>query len=331
MAWDVRLVHNRIEIGERFALSFQRTLRIPDDGQSYPLPPTLGTFPLRWVSDFASRLPGEWSMPGQPPALFIPMYQREALWLAFEAASWKPNAVKIGVGKINALTGQPWDETLHAEPQDYLVCPHQPWLDGINSAQGVIRQFVAMPLGAGYTVEGQLTGQEQVGGLQVLVFDPLPGLFPDQPPAPKPFDFLPGGPDSSPLRLASQEQPASGMGLGAGGQITQKIYPDPYGLPAWDQSQAGRVSVFILNSQQFQAVTGEPPPPTPVNAKTYTEAGFPWFALYDEQKGDLPASQTLAGLQSVQAIDKAAGVSSGEAESSISIEDSQVKGIDLSE
>jgi len=194
----------------------------------------------------------------------------------------------------------------------------------------VIRQFIAMPLGAGYTVEGQLTGQEQVGGLQVLVFDPLPGLFPDQPPAPKPFDFLRGGPDSSPLHLASQ-QPASGMGLGAGGQITQKIYPDPYGLPTWDQSHSGRVSVFILNSQQFQAVTGEPPPPTPVNAKTYTEAGFPWFALYDEQKGDLPASHTLAGLQSVQAIDKAAGVSSGEAESAISIDDSQVKGIDLSE
>jgi len=39
----------------------------------------------------------------------------------------------------------------------------------------------------------------------------------------------------------------------------------------------------------------------------------------------------LAGLQSVQAIDKAAGVSSGEAESAISIDDSQVKGIDLSE
>jgi hypothetical protein len=317
MAWNIRLVQNRIEIGERFAISFQRTLRIPDDGKAYPLPPTLGVFPLRWVSDFAARLPEEWSRSGEPPALFIPMYQREALWLAFEAANWKPNAVKVGLGKVNALTGMPWNEALHANPQDYLVCPHQPWLDGINSAQGVIRQFIAMPLGAGYTVEGQLSGQERVGGLQVQVYDPRPGLFPDQPPTPKPFEFLPGGPDSSPLRLASQGQVTQAMGLGAGGKITQKIYSDPYGLQTWDQSQTGRVSVFILNSQQYQAVTGEP--------------GLPWFALYDEHKGDLPASKTLSGIQSVQAIDKAAGASSGEDDESVSLDGSQVKGIDLGE
>jgi hypothetical protein len=331
MTWNIRLVNNRIEIGERFALSFQRTLRIPDDGKAYPLPPTLGTFPLRWVSDFAASLPEQWSKPGEPPALFIPMYQREALWLAFEAASWKPNAVKIGIGQINALTGQPWDEELHPDPQDYLVCPHQPWLDGINSGQGVIRQFVAMPLGAGYTVEGQLTGQERVGGLQVLVYEPRPGLFPDQPPPPQPFDLLPASPDSSPLGLASQVQAAPEMGLGAGGQIVQKIYPDPYGLQTWEVSQPGRVAVYILNSQQYQAVTGSPPPPTPVSAKTYTEAGFPWFALYDEQKGDLPAASALSGVQSVHAIDESTGAVAGEDESSISVDDSQVKGIDLGE
>jgi hypothetical protein len=324
MNWTVRLVQNRVVIGERFALSFQRTLRIPDDGKAYPLPPTLGVFPLRWVSDFAARLPEEWSRPGEPPALFIPMYQREALWLAFEAAAWKPNAVKIGLGKINALTGKTWDESLHANPQDYLVCPNQPWLDGINSGEGVIRQFVAMPLGAGYTVEGQLTGQERVGGLQVLVYNPRPGLFPDQPPPPPPSDFLPGGPLSSPLYLASQS-----MGLGAGGQITQKIYPDPYGLQTWDQAQAGRVSVYILNSQQYQAVTGQPPPATPVSAKTYTEAGFPWFSLYDEQQGSLPAASPLSGVQSVHAIDESTGVSSDEDESSLSVDDSQIKGLDL--
>ncbi len=329
MTWNIRLVQNRIEIGERFALSFQRTLRIPDDGKAYPLPPTLGTFPLRWVSDFAARLPEQWSQPGEPPALFIPMYQREALWLAFEAASWKPNAVKIGIGRVNALTGHSWDEGLHANPQDYLVCPQQPWLDGINSGEGVIRQFVAMPLGAGYTVEGQLTGAERVGGLQVLVYDPRPGLFPDQPPPPKPFDSLPGGPDSSPLGLASQAPDSLGMGLGAGGQITQKIYPDPFGLQTWDASQAGRVAVYILNSQQYQAVTGDLPPPTPVSARTYTEAGFPWFALYDERRGDLPAASALSGVQSVQTIDESTGVPPGEDESSTSVDDSQVKGIDL--
>jgi hypothetical protein len=69
--------------------------------------------------------------------VFIPMYQREALWLAFEAAPWKPNAAKIGVGRINALSGEPWDEQLHDDPQDYIVCPDQPWLDGTNVGDGV--------------------------------------------------------------------------------------------------------------------------------------------------------------------------------------------------
>jgi hypothetical protein len=61
MEWNVRLIQKRIEIGERFALSFQRTLRIPYDGKADPLPPTLGNFPLRWVADFSTRLPESWS------------------------------------------------------------------------------------------------------------------------------------------------------------------------------------------------------------------------------------------------------------------------------
>lgn len=42
-----------------------------------------------------------------------------------------------------------------------------------------------MPLGQGYTVEAQWTGAEEFRGIQVLVFEPVPGKFPDQEP-PKP-------------------------------------------------------------------------------------------------------------------------------------------------
>ena len=41
----------------RCAIEFQRTLRIPDDGRDYPLPPGLGSFPLRHLDDHAARLP----------------------------------------------------------------------------------------------------------------------------------------------------------------------------------------------------------------------------------------------------------------------------------
>ena len=144
---DVRAETDHICIGKHFAVSFQRTLRIPDDGNTYPLPPGLGEFPICRVEEFEDRVPDSWKLHG---GVFIPMYQREALWLSFRGAHWRPNAVKVAIGKINAVTGKPWDQTLHAAPQDYLVCPDQPWLDGINAGEGYIRQFVALPLGMGY-------------------------------------------------------------------------------------------------------------------------------------------------------------------------------------
>jgi hypothetical protein len=38
---------NAVHIGQHFSVSFQRTLRIPDDGAKYPLPPGLGCLPVR--------------------------------------------------------------------------------------------------------------------------------------------------------------------------------------------------------------------------------------------------------------------------------------------
>ena len=42
----------------KLRMEFQRTLRIPDDDKTYPLPPGLGRFPLRHVDDHATRIPG---------------------------------------------------------------------------------------------------------------------------------------------------------------------------------------------------------------------------------------------------------------------------------
>ena len=68
-------------------------------------------------------------------------------------------AVKVAAGKVNAVTGEPWSDGLTERPQDYLVVPDQPWLDGFCVEKGLVRQFVATPLGEGYTAEEQLTGR----------------------------------------------------------------------------------------------------------------------------------------------------------------------------
>jgi hypothetical protein len=295
----VRVQDDRVSIGDRFAATFQRTLRIPDDGRAYPLPPGLGRFPLARVGEYAERLPADWG----PDDLFLPMYQREALWLGFDGATWKPNAVKVGIGGVNAVSGGPWDEELHAEPQDYLVTPDQPWLDGINVGDGRIRQFVAMPLGAGYTVEAQLTGAETVGGVQLLVFEPMPGRFPDRPPP---------MPDAPPMMMAAPmggpDMGGPEMGLGAGGTLRQKIYPDEYGLDTWDPEQRGGVVIHILNSAWYRELLGIEPPPSPVDAATYAQYGLPWFDLYDESRATLAGADRLRGVRSVDEQDAERGL-----------------------
>jgi hypothetical protein len=59
-------------------------------------------------------------------------------------------------GGINAVSGLPDADESLGEPQNYLVCPDQPWLDGCNIGDGVIRQFVAMPLGQGYSMHAPI-------------------------------------------------------------------------------------------------------------------------------------------------------------------------------
>jgi hypothetical protein len=256
---------DRIHAGERFAVAFQRTLRVPEDGRVYPLPPGLGRLPIHPVDE---------------RTFVIPLHQREALWIAFLAAAWKPNAVQVAVGGVNAVSGGPWEERLASDPQNYVVCPDQPWLDGVNAGGGHIRQFVAVAFGTGRSVEAQLRGRDAVGGIQLRVYEPKPGRFPDRPP----------------------DAPASGrktrglMGLGAGGKIAQRIHPDPYGIEVWDPASAVSVLVHLLTSDDFRALTGRPAPPSPISAETYAKHGLPWFEYYDEAAGDVPPVPELAGL-----------------------------------
>ncbi len=310
---NVTIDQETIRIGERFTVTFQRTLRIPDDGRAYPLPPGLGRFPILKVEDYLDRVPVLWREHG---GAFIPMYQREALWLGFHAAPWKPNAVKIAVGSVNAISGEPDDKALSADPQDYVVCPEQPWLDGIHTGPGLVRQFVAMPLGEGYTVEAALTSGESIGGIQITVYEPKSGRFPEEEPV---------KPERGPLRFAMPKAGRNAtMGLGAGGTMQQKIYPDPHGIEVWDQDNCGRVFIHIINSAEYFAITGLAPPPTPIDAKTYTEYGFPWFDLYDETKGDVPSPKRLAQAKTISARDAERG-DTGHNDASFEVPDSQVR------
>lgn len=166
-----RLVFRFPELHESasFQSDFQRTCRIPDEDRHYPLPAGLGRFPLRHVDDFAATLNDSTRQRG---GVMLPMHTSEAMWVNFPARAelQYPFAVKIAAGKVNALTGKAWSPALGDSPQDYLVVPPQPWLDGFVMTEGVVRQFIAERLGEGFTVEEQLTGAAEFGGLQIIAY-----------------------------------------------------------------------------------------------------------------------------------------------------------------
>jgi len=162
-------------------------------------------------------------------------------------------AVKIGTGKINAISGETWCKGLrrqadnartwqnpdYAGDQDYLVIPEQPWLDGYCVERGVIRQFVAQLVGKGYTVEEQLRGTSE-GGIQIV------------------FPLKRERWEAILKKRAAQKgrfsncmdclmDPAE-MSLAAGGRMKQKIYRDPYRAEDWDMSNPSRCWLHLVNT-----------------------------------------------------------------------------------
>jgi len=263
-----------IPLSDACSVTLHRTLRIPDDGGEYPLPPSLGAMEIHRVDE------GEF---------VVPMRRAEALWLSFGAPWWKPHVLKVGIGGIDAISGKTFSsQTLMTDPQDYVVVPNQPWLDGINAGDGFIRQFVAVPLGEGLTVEAQLTGTEEQGGLTLSMFAPRPGRFPEEPPAREMQSM-------GDMVVASPPP----MGLGAGGRMRQETYADEYGLDSWEPQPISTVHVDLVDAMAFEALTGLPAPPPVVDARTYTEFGLPWFDLPEPRREDIRAAERLASVRSI--------------------------------
>ncbi len=291
----------------RLRVEFQRTLRIPDDGRDHSLPPGLGEFPLRHVDDMSGPVPPAWESHG---GVVLPMYQSEAMWLNFHA-EWDderdvryPFAVQIAAGKLNAATGEAWSEGLSADPQDYLVVPQQPWLDGFCVDKGVIRQFVAMPLGSGYSAEEQITGKAEHGGVQIAVRpmkrEVFERRFPQRESVGRYEVF-----DSGEVHACCSSGPD--MGLGAGGRMRQEIYDDPYDIDDWESETRSRCFVHLCNSLVWRALEGNNPPSPPPTAREYDRYGLPWFDWYDDKHAAIDATEVLRKLKSVREIGEEKG------------------------
>ncbi|MDX3782723.1 hypothetical protein [Streptomyces europaeiscabiei] len=345
----VRIDGTALHLPGGVQVRFTRTLRLPETG-THQLPPGLGDFPIRRVEDHPRTAPQEMRARG---GVMLPVYLREAMWLHFGGTT-EPAALQVGVGKVCAVSGKPWSGVLARDPQNYVVLPRQPWLDGINSGKGTVRQFVAVPLGLGATVEGQVTGEEVFGGVQLQSFPlndeqlagwreeerlraererglrllgahdvfggtgtvpmPPPGATPAPPPSSGFMPPPPGGgpmppgapyaaaaPGAAPLRGAPAAPPRApaAMGLGVGGSMRQEVYRDTRPRGSWAGTPAGRIFVHLVTPPEWRRITGEAPPPSPVDRAAYTRAGLPWFDYYDQDGHDLGPADALGAVKPV--------------------------------
>uniref|UniRef100_A0AAU2K284 Integral membrane protein n=1 Tax=Streptomyces sp. NBC_00049 TaxID=2903617 RepID=A0AAU2K284_9ACTN len=325
---SVRVDGNALILGEGVQVRFIRTLRLPESG-THALPPGLGEFPLRRVEDYPDTVPPEWLAKG---GVMLPVYLREAMWLSF-GRTRRPAALQVGVGKVCAVSGERWTGRPARTPQNYVVLPRQPWLDGINSGDGTVRQFVAVPLGLGATVEGQVTGEETTGGVQLQAFPLGPealgewervereraerarqagpraggrprggGGYGGPLAVPAPMAAGPAGSPARRFRRPSGEAvppAAPAMGLGAGGSLRQQVYRDDRPLSDWAEEPAARVFVHLVTPPAWRRITGEAAPPSPADRAAYTKAGLPWFDYYDESAADLAPADALSRVKPV--------------------------------
>ena len=237
--------------GGKLRISFHRTLRVPETRGTHDLPANLGKFPLFNVANYASRMPGDMAQKG---GIFLPLYQREAMYIGFDSTSWglaPQYAIKVFVGGVNAISGKTWDQK--SDKQDYIVVPPQRWLDGIATAPGVVKQFVAMPLGSGYSVEKQVTGKEDTGGMQIEIvpaYNNGAGIASMLAFSGQPMPF-------SAARLIDPMRSPRDNGYEPGARLYMKDYRDPYvwGRPASGHpvySRVDRIFTYDLPSAMDQ-------------------------------------------------------------------------------
>lgn len=299
--------------GMRF--NFQRTCRVPT-GKKNTLPAGLGSFPIYRCSDFKEGIPKDWN----EKSYFMPMYAQEAMWISFrDSYRGQPKALIVAAGSINAISGKQMknkkEYKLDADKQNYLVVPPQPWLDGWKDPEGKVYQFVAAEMGSGETVEGQITGEEKIGGIQLAVFDPKEGqkLVPES--RPREYiqsggylgDYLSFAPKGSRGIMkccfsasAQRTRSVTSMGLGRGGEIIQKIYPDPHGVEVWKKTPTEVNTLYLISSEDFKQVTGCAAPETPVTYEKYQELGYPWFLLHDQHMDDQKGNKIFSKLKPVE-------------------------------
>ncbi|WP_244971788.1 hypothetical protein [Gordonia rubripertincta] len=96
--------------------------------------------------------------------------------------------------------------------------------------------------------------------------------------------------------------------MGAGGSITQSIATPVEPRTNWDTDTTGEAVLRIVNSADWEGLTGAAPHHAPPTIEEYLQYGYPWFEWYDDslaRRGD----SKLSGLKTLKEIGDSKGES----------------------
>lgn len=264
---NIQINRDEIHFAASATIHLARAIRLPAGGliQHHDDDFPFGMLPIHRLSDYADRLPIPWR---NRTGVFVPLDQCEALEISITGRWWKPNAVKIGFGKTNVMTGTPWSIPLSDNPRDYLACPPVCRINGGLIRPNCRSQFTAPP-----EQNDNLTTNSPIGynQLHICVFEPRSGLFNDLP-----------NPDFA--WLAEEETgkaynwPTDGH-IETGDDSLSATLPPPC-AEMWELASVMQINIYLVNYRLYRRITGHNAPPSPITQHNRAAVGLPWSKDY---------------------------------------------------
>ena len=312
-------------------ITFHRTVRVPDGRQPSNLPPSLGRIELYPVSKYAERCPKNWEPQGyfmalhDTEAMWMSFTPQHPVALLVGAGGINAlNGEKLGttLAKDNYVVAppQPWldgwkdtDGTVY----QFVATPYKKG-KGISVAEQLMGQESKtgaigialfdpndvealkpiLPPMEGYSgsiMDNNFQWTQTAGGYAhkkglMHLFGETTKMQCSAAQVPVEKEVVP----PTKTRGLDAALKFTEMGIGRGGKIIQKIYPDPHGLDVWQAEPSAMLATYLVNAKVFEQITGQKVP------EPFGHEGYHghWFGLKDLQQGDIAGTQKFSGLKS---------------------------------
>jgi hypothetical protein len=265
----------------RLTVKFQQRPGPPNDAKLYVFSAGLEDVPLYPATDFPVKLPASWVEETDFLAL---MNASEPFSIRF-AANY-PFALKVAVGNLDRVTGEPPFAGLQKEPRNYLVVSGESTVKGINE-----RSFV-LALDVGCTVDEQFLADQKIGRIDLQIC-PLrvESYFSEEvahsiPPTLREFfAWFVYGPSShtkwEEMKRLDEQQRSECVTDESGAIVLGRKFEDELDwqyikelgdlreVADWDPTTGECCSIHVCNSSVWQQITGNNPPQARLSAEWY--------------------------------------------------------------